>query len=394
MKTKRDAMNIFIKVLFLLNILFLSLASSKTIKIAFANDLSPYYFIDEKDKEKGFLIDYWKLWAKKVKVELEFLPNSWPNALRSIKKGEADIHAGLLYVKKREKYLEYLGPIYEASLSIYINRKNINTIKNIKDLEGKRVAVVKGSHSANYLKKHHPLIKLKVYLSYVKMANSIYTNEIDAVFSESLTMWHELIKSSKFSEILRLTNFNAKAMVYTGLSKKNLALKELILEGIKKISKKELAALEKKWVLDKDLGKYNKEKSSDILSLEERQYLSKNKKINLAFIKGWKLMSFYNKNNKMSGYHVDLLEEINKNLSTKITYTVFPNWSSAYAASISGETKGIIGLSWTKEREKYFLYSPSYFFTPFYLYCNATIIATAIVTTSNTLSLAEQSVAS
>ena len=45
-----------------INILF---ASSPVIKIAITKNMIPYSFIDENNKAKGILVDYWKLWALK-----------------------------------------------------------------------------------------------------------------------------------------------------------------------------------------------------------------------------------------------------------------------------------------------------------------------------------------
>ena len=71
-----------------------------------------------------------------------------------------------------------------------------------------------------YLKKNYPLILQKKYISYTHMTNSIYKNEVDAIFSEALIMWNELIKSTEFSNVIKLKNFNYKSNIYAGVQKK------------------------------------------------------------------------------------------------------------------------------------------------------------------------------
>ena len=360
-------MNNLLKICLLIMIILINTLYSKTIKISFANNMEPFYFLDKDKKAKGLLIDYWTLWAEKSNIKIEFINNNWSDALELVKNNKADIHAGLLYIKKIEKELDYIGPIYEFSLDIYINKKNINKIKSINDLSGKVVAVIKGSHSSIYLKTYYPKIKLKEYSSYSQMISSIYKNLVDGVISKSLTIGHSLIKSSKFTEIIRLKDFKVKSMLYAAIPKNNKELKILILNGIKKIRDEELSILEKKWIIDKNYRVYKEVNKKDILTKGERLYLNTNKNLKLAFLKNWKPMSFYNDKNEISGFHIDLLNQINKNLDSKIKYKIFDTWTEAYSQAKNLEINGIFGLAWSEKREEIFSYSKAYYFSPRYL---------------------------
>ena len=109
-------------------------------------------------------------------------------------------------------------------------------------------------------------------------------------------------------------------MLYAAIPKNNKELKILILNGIKKIRDEELSILEKKWIIDKNYSVYKEVNKKDILTKGERLYLNTNKNLKLAFLKNWKPMSFYNDKNEISGFHIDLLNQINKNLDSKIKY--------------------------------------------------------------------------
>ena len=355
--------NVF-KVFLLFSLFFINVLYSKTIKISFAKDVEPYYFLDKNKDPKGFLIDYWTLWSKKVNVNVEFIGKTWPQALNMIKNNEADIHAGLLYIKKREAYLHQVGPIISAHLNFYIKRKNVEFIKTVEDLEGKLVSVVKGSHAAIYLKNNYPKLKLKEYISYIKMINSIYKNETDAIFSESLSIWHELIKSSKFSDVIKLSNFEYKTKIYAGLKKEDEELKELVLEGIDKITSNEMYDLEKKWIIDKNLRFFTKKRKSEILTVEERLYLKMHPNLKISFMRKWKKHSYADEKGKLHGFHLDILKQINKNLNIDLKKVSYDSWTKAYSNVLNGKDAAIFGLSWSKKREELFLYSPSYHYTP------------------------------
>ena len=117
-------MNNLIKIFLLIIIIFTNTLYSKTIKIAIANDLIPYSFVDEYNNARGLLVDYWFLWSEKTNIKIEFIPSSWPKTLTNLKEGKADIHFGIFYEKSREKHFDYISPIYNTNADIYINKLN------------------------------------------------------------------------------------------------------------------------------------------------------------------------------------------------------------------------------------------------------------------------------
>ncbi len=80
-------------------------------------------------------------------------------------------------------------------------------------------------------------------------------------------------------------------------------------------------------------------------------------------LKKWPKYSFINKEKKLVGFHLDLLEIINKNLNTNIKLKIYNNWEEAYDNSLRKTNESIFGLSWSLKREKIFSYSPSYYFS-------------------------------
>ena len=106
--------------------------------------------------------------------------------------------------------------------------------------------------------------------------------------------------------------------------------------------------------------------NSDIKDLklndEEKQWLENNKVIKLA------IMSYWPKNEKGSNTHYGIIELINKYIDATIIPVTFNSWGKGYAEAKEGKNiYGILGLSYNKDREKYFYYSPVYEFTPAYL---------------------------
>lgn len=338
---------------------------AQTLKIATANDMAPYTFLNSKNEISGLFVDYWLLWSKKTGVKVEFISSSWKKSINNINNSKADIHSGLFKNISREKHIKFLNKIYNVNSSIYVlNNESINTISG---LNGKTIGLIKGSYYEEYFSKNYPLINIKTYKTYKEFKKDIFENKIDAFIDDDIISWMNIIRYFDYNKVKKIDNFKLNKWFYVGIKKDDKNLEKIVLDGINNITIRDLIKLEQKWIINKELRVLSNLNTNNILNMEEKIYLKNNPNLALALIKGWKLMSFYNENNEISGFHVDLLKQINKNLKTNIEYKVFNTWTKAYERSKNGEINGIFGLSWSSEREKYFSYSSAYFYTPYYL---------------------------
>ncbi|PHR73968.1 MAG: hypothetical protein COA66_02625 [Arcobacter sp.] len=355
----------FVKYFLIMSLFFTSSLFSKTLKIATPSDLPPYSFVNTENEISGLFIDYWRLWSEKTDVKIKFIPSSWKETIDNIKNKKVDIHSGLFKTKSRKEYLKYLNAIYNANSNIFIlkNKK----ISKISELNGKTLGFIKGTYFETYFAKNYPLIHTKTYLDYKDFKKDVMNNKLDAFIDDDVISWMNIIRYFDYNKVKKIEDFTLNKWFYAAINKNDKKLEKIVLEGMNKINTKDLIKLEKKWIINKDQHSLSLIKENDILSLDERIYLKENPSVSLALLKAWKRMSFYNEKMEMSGFHVDLLKQINKNLNTKIGYKVFDSWSQAYESSKDGQSNGIFGLSWSKEREEFFSYSSAYFFSPMYL---------------------------
>jgi len=342
-------------------------ANQNEVKIAITTDMIPYSYMNEYNEPSGILVDYWKLWAKKSKIKIKFVPSAWLDTLKNMKEKKVDIHSGLFLNKQRQEYVEYLKPIYNSITNIYINKKNKNKIKTIKDLENKTIGLISGTYFESYLKKNHSKIKIIKYETYKELFEAITSNEVDSFIEDSLTTWFQLLKFVKFNEVEPLSNFKINKWFYVGIAKNDDNLERLVSHGMDKITDIEMKKIEKRWIFGDNLKYFQKKVDVDFLTKKERYWLDDNPLLQLAVVNKWERYSFLDEDGKIKGFHLDLLKQINENLDTNIKYKVFDKWANAYEWAKKGRVDGIFGLSWSKEREKYFNYSPSYKYSPYYM---------------------------
>jgi ABC-type amino acid transport substrate-binding protein/nitrogen-specific signal transduction histidine kinase len=266
-------MNFFFRLLlFIIFFINQSFSNDNTIKIAISNNMIPYSFVDENNKLKGILVDYWKLWSYKTNQKIEFVPLTWSGTLESIKNNKVDIHSGLFINQSRSKYINFLKPIYKTTSKIYIKNENIKKIKTITDLNNKNLGLISDSFFDSYMKNYHPKIKIKRYETYDTMLSALLNDEIDAVVDDSVIMWFQLIKKYRHTEVTTLNDFNVNKWFYSGISKNvvNKNLESIVMDGLKQISNEEIENIINRWIKDKSLLN-NKQES--IFTKEELNYI-------------------------------------------------------------------------------------------------------------------------
>lgn len=100
-----------------------------------------------------------------------------------------------------------------------------------------------------------------------------------------------------------------------------------------------------------------------VLTQKEQNWLNANPIQRIGLMSYWP----HDKNN--NSLHTELLKLINETIGTSLTPIFFDAWKDGFEEATKGNNLyGIMGLSWSKEREeKYFFYSSAYNFTPCYL---------------------------
>lgn len=188
----------------LLYVSFFSLAvsaddsvTSITVKVGLYEN-SPKIFTDEEGKASGFWPPIIEYIASKEGWEIEYVPGTWTECLARLENGEIDMMPDVAYTEERGTLYEFSNEIVYVSWSRVYARKGVD-IQSIVDLEGKNVAVLRGSvnvEGPEGIKKlvsafHVDCVFIEVD-SYIKVFELIDSGEADAaVVSKDFGNLHE-----------------------------------------------------------------------------------------------------------------------------------------------------------------------------------------------------------
>lgn len=129
-------------------------AQSKTLKAGMDAAFAPFEFQDDKSKDfTGFDVDLMKALAKQMGYQVQFNNSSFDGLIPALDAGNIDvIISGMTITPERAQKVNFSKPYYKSGLSIVVRNDN-STIKDFRDLEGKRIAVQIGTTGAEYAKK-------------------------------------------------------------------------------------------------------------------------------------------------------------------------------------------------------------------------------------------------
>ncbi|MXP67510.1 glutamine ABC transporter substrate-binding protein GlnH [Pantoea sp. Aalb] len=163
---------------------FLSYAAEKKLIIAIDTSFVPFEF-RQGHKYVGFDIELWNAIAKEIKLKYILKPIDFNGIIPALQTKNVDLAlAGLTITQERKKVIDFSDSYYTSGLLIMV-RKDNNDIKNIKDLNGKIVAVKSGTSSADYVKQYIHTKKLRQFPNIDNAYMELSTKRADAVLHDT-----------------------------------------------------------------------------------------------------------------------------------------------------------------------------------------------------------------
>lgn len=126
------------------------IADSKTVKIAYRADATPYSFADDKKEAAGYSIDLCKAIVDSMgrqlgtTLKIEWVQVTTQTRFKTVASGQADMECGASTVTLgRMKEVDFSSIIFVETTGVLV--KSAAGIKNATDLAGKKIAVISGT---------------------------------------------------------------------------------------------------------------------------------------------------------------------------------------------------------------------------------------------------------
>jgi len=345
-----------------------SLAAQAPLKVAVDEAFAPYSFRADDGQLHGLLIDLWQLWSEKTGQPIKFVASSWPQTLENLRSGAVDIHSGLAVNPQRKRHMAFSQNTFSFTFRGFVLSNSGHTNARVEDFAKQRVGLLSNSYLINILPSSHRDIQLVEYQSFDEMLSCLLAGYIAAFFDDSLSIHMEFVRRGLWWRVQQLADARFYQSAAAAVRPDREQLLGQINRGLNAISTAERQALTAKWSVAVSNSIESSTPLEYILSRQEIAWLKQQPKITIAAHLSWRNFSETDGNNQPQGYHVDLVENMNKVLGDYFQIEFFNSWSEAYQATLSREVDAVIGLSWSEQREReLFDYSTSYYTESFKL---------------------------
>ncbi|KXS38233.1 MULTISPECIES: transporter substrate-binding domain-containing protein [Modicisalibacter] len=164
-----------------------AVSQAETVNAVTDPSFVPFEMMDKDSGEMiGFDMDILREVADRAGFDINLRTMDFNGIIPAVQTGNADLAiAGITITDEREKIVDFSDPYYDSGLRILVSAGD-DSVKELSDLEGKRIGTKIGSTSYDYLQKHlGDKAEIKPYPGSADMYLALMGGSVDAVFYDA-----------------------------------------------------------------------------------------------------------------------------------------------------------------------------------------------------------------
>ena len=231
------------------------------IKVHSEKDWAPFNYIED-GKSKGYSTDYIKLLAKKIGIEIEFIQgHTWNEYLQMLKDKQIDLISNMVETPLRKDYALFSKrSIHTIAPAIYAKRGAV-LYNNLKSLENKKVAIIKGFWQEELIKRNYPKINILSVNSTLEAIKAVANSQADAIIDVGPVIQSVIMKNAIPDIIFQgVTDFRNSDMLFDkiGIRKDWPILKSILDKTIESLTYQEKQNLHQVWFVNNSKNQIQK----------------------------------------------------------------------------------------------------------------------------------------
>ncbi len=337
------------------------LAAHSNIRLGVDPGYAPYCFVNDKGQFSGVSADFVQLLKERLGIEMTMVPGlKWDDILEGAKQGTIDVITTARKTPQREEYLNF-SQTYIPTPLIVITRKDFTRIKSRYDIEGEKIALVRGYASHEQIAKDFPNIETFWYAKPLYALQAVSTGKADAYIGSQGT-------SSYLINKYTMTNLKVAAIFDDSADGQRFAVRKdwpelagIIDKTLDTISESDRFKIMSQWItLGMDLTKQKKV----LLTKAEKAWLADKKDIRLGVDPAWPPFEYFDKTKVYAGIASDYVQILNKRLKINMAPVAGLNWSQVMEKAKAGQIDVLPCVVKTPERSAFLLFTRPYLSFP------------------------------
>lgn len=325
--------------------------SAKPIRVGITGNGPPLYQITDAGEIDGMIGDYLK-WISEY-TGLAFAPvrlATFDDVMKAASANQIDLQP--LFALDRAALPGYaVTRPYVSTPIVYIARRGLTDVSPTNNFNGYKVAVIRASASDEYLVRASPSTKLVQYPDGATALKAVSSGEAD-VFVGPLIVATYLIDKNI------LNNLDLRGQMDTNLGAFGMAvsinppeLASVVNKALAAMTPADDAAIRHKWAPAQSLLKPIDVQAA--LTPSEREWVSKNRELRVAYDREFVPFSFEGQSGVMSGLAADYLKLVEKKVGLKVISAKADTWDGALAAIRAGRANLLVASARNDERRAY-----------------------------------------
>ncbi len=335
------------------------------IKVGADQNWPPFDYVNSAKKHQGIASDYLKIMSGILGVQFKVTADIWANVLNGVKTHELDMLACASNTQERQKYLNFTEPYIEID-TVFVSRKNEPVINSLAELEGKTVALPKGTYIHELLKNQAQDVNFNFVKSNEEALQALSLGKADVYVGN-------LAVVSYFIEQDLLTNLRIDNLLPAEKSKLAFAIRQdwellhsIMNKVLHSLAKETHAEINRKWIHFN--GQEDKARPLE-LSAQDKDWLNAHPTLRIGIDPAWAPIEYIDpQSKKYQGIASEYVAYIEQALSVKMPYHSDLKWAQAIEKIKQGEIDVLPAVSKTPEREKYLNFTRPYLIFPYVIF--------------------------
>ncbi len=307
-------------------------AGAKTpIRSAAEIDYPPFCFVDEKGKPSGFSVELMRAALESMGREVTFRIGPWAEVRSWLENGEVDALPLVGRTPERESLFDFTFPYMSLHGAIVV-RKGTTNIRDMEDLKGRSVAVMKGDNAEEFLRRKDRGIEIHTTATFEEALQFLSEGRYDAVVIQRLVALR-LIQETGI-ENLRVINTPIEGF------------RQDFCFAVKEKDRDTLALLNEGLSLVMADGTYRHLHAKWFAALE----LPVHRRIIVGGDRNYPPYEYLDENGRPAGFIVELTRAIAKEMGLDIEIRLGP-WAKVVKALEEGDIDVIQGMFYSPRRD-------------------------------------------
>lgn len=223
------------------------LAKHPVIKIGNDTGWAPFEFVDKDASYQGVAADYFRLFEEKLGIRFEHEKSRpWSQVVDDAIAGKLLIYSCVSPTPERQKYMHFTDP-YLSFPMVLIAKNEVNYIDDFKQLNGEKVAVIRGYFAHEHFQNQFPNVNLVIVDSVKEGLTAVMSGRALA-YAENLGAANYAIRQYGFTGLSFVGESNQRFELAIGVHQSEPILFSIMQKALASVSEEERRAIYDHWI--------------------------------------------------------------------------------------------------------------------------------------------------